>query len=313
MRDDFLILLILVGVAAVVLTGFLTIRGLRDRRRDRVRHRLNGQDSSETILLDEIVPEARAEGLAARVDQGFTRMIERASLGLSPAQALLIICLGGLALAGLLYLWRGMLWLALAGAVAGVLLPLGVFAYLQRRWQKQMQEELPDAFFFLARSLRAGLAFDQAIALAGSQGTQPLSQEFRRCAEQINLGLSVPTALQLMANRINLPDFNMLVSVVTLHRATGGNLALLLDRLATSTRDRNQYRGYFRTATMRGRISAIVVGLAVPGFFLLYAVLNPDYVGNFFNSTAGLIALAVAFGLEIIGIIWLYFLLKVNY
>ncbi|MCI0356244.1 MAG: hypothetical protein L0099_14570, partial [Acidobacteria bacterium] len=123
----------------------------------------------------------------------------------------------------------------------------------------------------------------------------------------------VTSALEITANRLRLMDFNALVSTVSIYQKTGGNLPMLLDRLAQSTRDRNQFRGYFRSATAMGRICAIFLGAAVPLLLLGYALLQPDYVQPFFSSTAGLMALAVAIGLQIIGILWLYRLLKIDY
>jgi tight adherence protein B len=176
-----------------------------------------------------------------------------------------------------------------------------------------MQEQMPDVFFSLARSMRAGLSLEQALTQVGNLHLKPLSDEIRRCAEQLSLGLSVPAALQLAAQRIQLPDFNVFASVVSLHRSIGGNLGLMLDRLATSTRDRNLYLGYFRSTTILGRITAIVIGLAVPLIFLYYALFQPDYIQRFFETGAGVTALIVAAVLEAIGVVWLYFLMKVDY
>jgi tight adherence protein B len=253
------------------------------------------------------------KGLADRLDRGFNRMVDRTGMAWSPEQALGVICLVGVLVAGGLYLWKQQLWVSMVGLVLGVALPLAVLVYLQARWQKQIQELMPDAFFFMARSLRAGLSLEQALNISGTQGAEPLAGELRRCSERIRLGLPIATALELAGRRINLLDFNVFVSVVSLHQTTGGNLALQLDRLAASVRDRNQYQGYFRSATALGRISAIAIGGAVPVIFLGYALFQPEYALRFFESAAGIVMLATAFGLEIVGVIWLYMLLKINY
>lgn len=251
--------------------------------------------------------------LSDRLDHTFERMVHRTGLGVSPAQALAYICLGGAVLMTAAYLWREELWISFLGLLVGVTVPVVILLFLQSRWQRQIQEQLPDFFYLLARSLRAGMSLEQAIALAGAQGTPPLSDEMKRCSDQIRLGLSVPMAIQNSANRLHSTDFNVFVSVVGLHQTTGGNLALQLDRLAQSTRDRNQYRGFFRSATIMGRMSAIFIGAAVPLIFLGYALFEPTYAARFFESTTGMMMLATAFGLELIGVIWLYFLLRTDY
>lgn len=320
MNENLISILIAAGVAGGLMLIYLAVRAVISRRREARARRLGVPDSeTESILSEHLAPalptaSAKArQTLTGRIDLGFVRMIERSGLSWTPEQALAFICLIGVSVAGALYLWKGELWLMTLGLAVGIAAPLGVFAYLQARWRRLIQQQLPDTFFLMARSLRAGLNMEQAISLTGAEGLEPLAKEFRRCSEQINLGLSVPAALQLMANRLQLVDFNVFVSIVSLHRTTGGNLALLLDRLAASARDRNQYAGYFRSATALGRVTALAIGLAVPAIFLGYAIFEPSYASRFFESAAGIIALTTAFGLELIGIVWLMYLLRVDY
>ncbi len=77
-----------------------------------------------------------------------------------------------------------------------------------------------------------------------------------------------------MADRVRLPDFKIFVSTVGLSYQSGGNLALLLDRLAVAARDRIQFLGYFRAATALGRTAGIVLGLAMPVLVIAYGVLG---------------------------------------
>lgn len=322
MNETLLLILILVGAAALTMFVFLGVRAVLERRRLALEQRLRHSDSAEIQLADAI-EKSLASGqignghtkvpLTTRIDQGFANMVERAGVGLSAEQALGWICLAGVSLAAALYLWKEELWALSVGLLVGTAVPLAIFLYLQSRWRRQIQQQLPDAFFLLARSLRAGLSLEQSLALLASEGLPPLSNEIRRCVERINLGMAVPAALQATARRINLVDFNVFASIVALHRNIGGNLPLLMDRLAASTRDRNQFAGYFRAATAMGRITAIAIGCAVPLIFLGYAVLEPTYFGRFFESWTGIIALCIAFGLEIIGVIWLLYLLRVDY
>src|SRR5262249_8872282 len=158
-----------------------------------------------------------------------------------------------------LFLWRQDLALVAAGLVAGHVMPFIAYLVLRARQRQKLQQQLPDALFLLARSLRAGLSLEQAMTTVGQHGTKPLGGEFRRSPDQVRLGLPVTTALQSMADRLRLLDFNVFVTAVTLHRTMGGNLTVLLDRVATAIRDRNLFRGYFRAATALGRVTAFVV------------------------------------------------------
>ncbi|MER3414824.1 MAG: hypothetical protein C4297_01230 [Gemmataceae bacterium] len=263
-------------------------------------------------LLQQLEEMRRPPTLARRLDRGFEYLIHATALPLQADHALGLMALAGSAGALAMYLWQETLPAAATGLVVGLAVPMLLFLGLRGRWQRQVQEELPDVFFSFARALRAGLTVEQSIALLGQQGG-PLAGEFRRCAEHLELGLSAPTALQTVAERLRLPDFNFFVSLVTLHRTTGGNLALLVDRLAASCRDRNQYRGYFRAATALGRLSAAFLALAVPGVVALYWITDPSYAARFFESSLGMTLLGSALLLELVGGLWMYFLLKVEY
>lgn len=304
-----LIMLASLGVAAAFFGLFLAIRSMTQGWRGRQ----SPADSPDSTPGLDLPTPAHEKSWHRRCDERFAQMTEATGLGLSPLEwtgAMLVISLG---LAAGLYLWRGELNFALGGFVAGLAVPIFGLWLARRRVLTQIQKQLPDAFFFLARSLRAGLSFEQAMTLAATEGPQPLASELRRCADHLKLGLSPLAALQSAASRLQLPDFHVFVSVIALYTTTGGNLAQLLDKLAATTRDRNQYLGYFRSATALSRITAIAIGAAPPLLFLGYVFFEPDYAQRFFASSTGLVLLATAFGLESIGVVWLYLLLKVEY
>jgi tight adherence protein B len=301
-------------VTALSLGMFLLIARVLEKRRAALTRRLHGKagDSDSELALG-AASTPPPQRWSDRLDQGFNSMIRRTGLEVEPGEALGLIALLGVALATTLFLWRGEMWLAVLGLLLGGGGSLLAFLILQSRYRRQLAEQLPDAFYLLARSLRAGLSLEQAIALTGEQGAQPLAGEFRRCASQLQLGLAIPAALDSIAKRIQLLDFNVFVTTVSLYYTMGGNLAQLLDRLAATTRDRNHFRGYFRTATALSRITAIFIGLMSPGLLLYYALFPPEHVRGFFESSSGWTALTMAGLLQIIGIVWLYRLLRIDY
>lgn len=302
------------SVAALGLAVFFVIRGVMEQHRALWQRRLNLPGEGEANTLAQMATASQPPSTwAGRMDQAFAGMIQRTGLGMTAEQALGIIALAGVGLAGLLVLWKGQLWLMGLGVSVGMLVPLVIFLFLQARWRRSLQDQVPDGFFLLSRSMRAGLSLEQSLGLVGEEGHQPLAGEFRRCSEQVKLGLPIPTALQLMADRVRLPDLNVFVSLASLHRSTGGNLALLLDRAAAGARDRNQFRGYFRAATALGRITAIFIGAAAPVLLLIYLIWQPDYLAKFTQNSGGLSALGLALVLEVVGCTWLYLLLRNDY
>jgi tight adherence protein B len=307
--------LILLGVPVALATSlFLLVRqAFLRRRQEREQRWQTPDDQDEQTLTQRIAASKPPEDWQGRMDHGFARLVQRSGLPLTATQGALLVAFAGLFPAGLLMLWRGSWWLGLGGLFVGSGLVLLVLRILQGRWRRKVQDQLPDALFLLSRSLRAGLSLEEALATAGEHGLPPLSKEFERCVGHIRLGLTVSAALQVMAGRLGLPDFNGLVAIVTMHRTTGGNLPSLLDRWAASTRDRNNFRGFFRAATTLARISATALASAVPAVLVGYYLLRPEWLERFARSSMGVTTLIVAAILEVVGSLWAFSLTRIDY
>ena len=298
----------------------LLIRGGMDRRREEevaARAKAENPDDSGVITLYKepisLTPPQQANGPSDKFDRWFDRAVYNSGLGASPAGVVAVCCLLGVVLAGGLYLWKEQLGLALFGLLAGVAVPVVAVSILQGRYKRKLQDQLPDAYYVLAGALRAGLPMEQAIELYAERGNKPLADEFKQCVGMLKLGATAHAALKKTGDRLGLLDFNLLVSTVGLYQHTGGNMAMLLDRLAASVRDRNQFRGQFRAITAQSRIVSTVMAAAVPLFLLAYVLFEPEHVEVFFRSNSGWLLLVGCVVLEIIGVFWVWRLFKIEY
>lgn len=314
MNEAYAMLAVVVGVSLVAMSIFLFVRRRLEERRAFWLKRLysNEEIGTPNLLASELVA-GPPKNWSDQVDRNFEQLAKQSGIAWTTDQAIGMVALSGVVVAGALYLWLGDIWHVAMGLLLGVSLPLGVLVVLRARWRAGLQRQLPDVIFLLARSLRAGESLEQAMETVATHGTRPLADEFRHAVEKIKLGLAVPVALRGMARRLELPDFNIFVAAVTLHRTVGGNLTQLLDRVATSVRDRNLFRGYVLAATALSRITGFFIAAAAPLLFLGYLVWRPDFVLVFMQSNLGLRALWLALGLEIVGAAWMYYLLRVTY
>ena len=123
----------------------------------------------------------------------------------------------------------------------------------------------------LAGSLRAGYGLLQGVELVVKEMTPPTSVEFGRVVTEARLGLPVETALEKMARRMGSEDFLWAVSAVSIQREVGGNLAEVLDIVATTIRERDALRRHISGLTSEGRLSAVI--LSVLPFAVLGAML----------------------------------------
>jgi len=82
--------------------------------------------------------------------------------------------------------------------------PAMAFAYPYWRISKRlesMEKNLPDAFFYLASSLRAGISFSEAMEDLTTAKFGALTEEFKRAVNEIKKGRSTIEALKVLAIR----------------------------------------------------------------------------------------------------------------
>lgn len=307
--DQPTVLMLAAGSAAAAYLGFLLIRSMWGAARP-----VTTDDDLEPVsLLDDLRQRSAKKSLPQRLDAAFESLVRETGLGLSTEQSLAWILLAGVFGAAAFYIARPEPILAIVGLLLGIGLTLLVLGHYQSQQRWKIREQLPEVFFLLARSMRAGLSVEQSIALLAQEKKLLLAGEFRRCAKRMELGMPADAALDLMAKRLRILDFDGLVALVAVNQSTGGNMPMLLERLATGTREHNQFRNYVRTATALGRASALCIGLATPVVLLGYAIVQPEFCLAFFRSTFGWTMVAAALALDIVGGVWLFFLLRIEY
>jgi tight adherence protein B len=257
--------------------------------------------------------QVRTRGPVGRFDRWFLGLVRDSGLGWDPASTVLTFILCGIVAAGVLFLWREDPLPAALGLGVGLILPATYLAYRKRKRIRQLQEQLPTALDMLARSVRAGHSLDQALLLVGRQSAEPLAGEFRMCARQLEMGLSMSSVMRSLVDRVRLHDVRIFTTTLTVHRQTGGNIASVLERLARVVRDRLSYRRQLRVATGAGRASAMLVALVGPAVFLFFFFFRPEYINTMLHSPLGQTMLIAAAFLELVGLIWTARLLKPAY
>ena len=190
----------------------------------------------------------------------------------------------GMIVGGLLGTRLHMLPTSYAGPVGcGIILGLGPFLYVYRVRSKRMhtlEEQLPDALDFVARSMRAGHAFVSSLHMVGDELPDPMGREFRTLFNEHNLGAPLDVAMRSMCDRIPLLDLRFFSSAVMLQKQTGGNLSDILTRLSFVIHERFRLRGQVRAASAHGRMTAGILGAlpVVTVFALLFVA--PGYLDS---------------------------------
>jgi tight adherence protein B len=163
------------------------------------------------------------------------------------------------------------------------------------------EEKLPEALDLMVSAIRAGHGFASAINHAARENTEPISGEFRQCCDEQNFGLDLRVAMNNLADRMPIPDVQLLVSAVLIQKESGGNLAEILEKAAYIIRERFRLKRQIRVHTAQGRLTGwILAVMPVILGFLLY-LLDPERMTVLWSRPIGVKLLWTAVFMDVIG------------
>jgi tight adherence protein B len=190
-------------------------------------------------------------------------------------------------------------------AAIGVLLPYMVVRHKRTRRLYRFEEQLPDAIDMLGRALRAGHPLSSGLKMVAEEAHPPVAEEFRRSHEEHRFGLAFEDALLAMADRVQIVDVRILVTAILIQREVGGNLAEVLDNLASVIRARFTIRRQLRVYTAQGRFSGYVLGILPIAVGAAIYSLNPPYIRLLFTDPIGKLLVWIAVIFQIAGFLWI--------
>jgi tight adherence protein B len=268
-------------------------KGRTPKKRDIPTLRLNMNATRLDVLIGRILPNP----------EHWRRLLERSGTGWSLGKFGTIaafIGLGTVVAAILLRIPALFAWGI--GGVAGYYLPRLYIYWMIKRRSKKFLALLPDAIGLMTRGVRSGLPVTETIINVGREMKGVVGYEFRKVAEQIQLGQPMEDVMWQAAGRLDLPEFTFMCISFSIQRETGGNLAETLDNLEQLLRNRKQMQLKVRAYSSEARASSMIIG-SLPFIMLaLLSVVNWNYIQALFFSHSGNILLAAAGGSLLLGI-----------
>jgi tight adherence protein B len=218
-----------------------------------------------------------------------SKELARADLKLKPGEyvAVIIIAMFGFALVGW-YIGQSLAEVAIIpfsilGSVVGFMAPRYYVRNLQSKRLNKFSNQLGDMLNLMVNGLRAGFSTMQAMEAVSKELPAPISDEFRRVVQEMQLGVNMETALDNLLRRIPSDDLDLMITAINVQREVGGNLAEILDTISFTIRERVRIKGEIRVMTTQvmysGRFLAMLP-LIVMGILYL---LNREYMMEFFN------------------------------
>ena len=239
---------------------------------------------------------------------GLERAFLRAGLG-RPTERLglwLLLWALGILLGFALASWIGLLVMLLMPPLA---LRLYISWCYQRRL-KRMIEQLPPLLDHTVRSLKSGRTLADAVLVAIDAAEDPLKNAMGRIQRNVHLGVSLPDAVTDFAELYEKDEFRLFALGLKVNHRYGGNASELFENLIKMIRERDQAARQLRAMTGETRITAVVLALMPVGLAAYFLLSNPKYLLAMWNSSSGQMMLATAFGLQVVGCLALWRMLR---
>jgi len=154
--------------------------------------------------------------------------------------------------------------------------------------------------------LKAGKEIRQIFKESLSCIKKPLNNYIRTLVGEVELNISMDTALDNFAFSVGGREVNLLANAIKINRKIGGNLLFILENIIKTLQENLKIRSSIKTQTAQSRFSGNFIALfPLAGFVFMYFFLNSS-LKEFLSSKPGSILLAAGAILEFTG----FFIIK---
>ena len=177
---------------------------------------------------------------------------------------------------------------AALAVAAGV--PMALIGWVRRRAQRRVEaliEALPYYIDAVRQMQAVGNSLAQALDRALADAPAVVRSYIAPVARRMELGAPVADAMQMLAERLRVPEISMLAAAIRTNMRYGGSISAVLMNLANILRERIRIRRELKAAISEAKISGrvlIVMPLVAMGALV---AMNPDYVAFFLRDPRG--------------------------
>ena len=177
-------------------------------------------------------------------------------------------------------------------------------AVFQKMWENhcnRVVHQMVEALTIMCNSLKVGLSLAQAMERVIKGYPGPLAKEFGLVLNKMSLGQNLEESLEQMAERVNRPDIEMLVSTVSILKETGGNLAETFYVMAETMRERQKMDKKIKALTAQGVMQAKIISCLPFILVGILYVMDKPYVAPLIFKPLGWLCLGAVLVLVLVG------------
>ncbi len=173
---------------------------------------------------------------------------------------------------------------------------------LRERRQNLMREEIPSVLELMVSCFGLGFTLLQTFQQISANVPGQLGKLFGKAAHVLETGGSVDQALDLLRNRIDVPELAFVVAALEVQHRNGGAITQVLESATQSVKSELALKRSLRVQTAQAKLSARVV-IVMPFILIaLFSLVSPGFLAPFFESFAGYVLLGIALGMQAGGI-----------
>lgn len=177
-----------------------------------------------------------------------------------------------LGLLGCVFGRHSIVWLILLGgtfAAAGFFLPDILLYNSGLKRQQRIQKGLPDALDLLTISVEAGLGFDAALGQVARNTYGPISAEFFRVLQEMQIGKSRADAFRSLNARTDVPELRAFVGSLVQADSLGIPIGNVLREQAKEMRLKRQQRAEERAQKIPVKVLFPLIFFIMPSLFIV--------------------------------------------
>ncbi len=247
-----------------------------------------GQRSAPlTDALDRALEE---RGIGDDLATKLARANLKLTVGEFAALTVILVVLAG----ALSFLWKRDVIITAVACLTTFFAPRAYVGMRRGRRLKAFNSQLGDTINLMVNSIRAGYSILQAMRAVSEEMAPPISTEFGRVVQEVQLGIPVDEALSHMLRRVPSEDLDMMITAINIQREVGGNLAEVLDSISFTIRERIRIKGEIVALTAQSRISGYMVAVVPVALAGIIYLINPEFMSLLFEHTCGHIMIGTA-------------------
>jgi tight adherence protein B len=253
------------------------------------------KDKKAAPLTDALDRALSERGIGADLATQLARADLKVTVGEFAALTVIVVTAAG----ALSYLWRRDVIITAPACLAAFFAPRIYVGLRRSRRLKAFNGQLGDTINLMVNGIRAGYSILQAMKSVSEEMGPPISTEFGRVYQEVQLGIPLDEAMAHMLRRVPSDDLDMMITAINVQREVGGNLAEVLDAISFTIRERIRIKGEIQALTAQSRASGYTVAAVPILLTVVIYLINPQFMDLLFQETCGHIMIGVA----VVGII----------